>query len=345
MREQLVMGKLIRGSGLTELPGQANSSWSALRSGKRKLSQRTHQSNRPIAKAGDHTGEEEAEIVTVFLYMHGNAFSRGQGHRTDLYKMLRELYPSCYVATFDYRGYADSEGTPTEEGVIQDGLAMFEWVVTYLSRHHSMSSHERSSTAPSCHVQVILWGHSLGTAVSSAVAEKVSGQPHLRKHLGGLVLEAPFSDIVSASIGYSYFKHIFKNFLGEQYSTTIAQYALHPHLQFHTKNRIRDIMCPVLICHGERDSEIHCSHSEILFDHLRGDDDLEGRWDRDDVNHGESTLEVGRSRRGFPVYMLTMANGSHNNLCTFPILYTYLSHFLLECDDYLPASTADHDPI
>lgn len=43
---------------------------------------------------------------TVVLYLHGNTASRGSGHRSEVYKLLRKL--NYHVFSFDYRGYADS---------------------------------------------------------------------------------------------------------------------------------------------------------------------------------------------------------------------------------------------
>ncbi len=74
------------------------------------------------------------------------------------------------VLAIAYRGYPGSTGTPTEEGLIADGLA----AVAEAAR--------RAPGAP-----IMLHGHSLGAAVAVAVAERV---PHL-----GLYLEAPFDSL------------------------------------------------------------------------------------------------------------------------------------------------------
>lgn len=74
-----------------------------------------------------------------------------------------------------YRGYPGSTGSPSEGGLIQDGLAAYRFVA------------ERAPGAP-----ILLHGHSLGTAIAVAVAET---SPHL-----GLYLEAPF-DSMSHVVG------------------------------------------------------------------------------------------------------------------------------------------------
>lgn len=69
-----------------------------------------------------------------------------------------------------YRGYPGSTGSPSEDGLIQDGVAAY------------IAAAERAPGAP-----ILLHGHSLGAAIAVAVAERT---PHL-----GLYLEAPFDSL------------------------------------------------------------------------------------------------------------------------------------------------------
>jgi fermentation-respiration switch protein FrsA (DUF1100 family) len=72
-----------------------------------------------------------------------------------------------------YRGYPGSTGTPSEDGLIRDGLAAVAVAL------------ERAPGAP-----ILLHGHSLGAAVAVAVAEHVQAV--------GLYLEAPFDAMIHA---------------------------------------------------------------------------------------------------------------------------------------------------
>lgn len=74
------------------------------------------------------------------------------------------------VLAFAYRGYPGSTGTPTEEGLIADGEAMIDFV------------RQEAPRSP-----LVLHGHSLGTGVAVAMAE--------RHETKALVLEAPFSSL------------------------------------------------------------------------------------------------------------------------------------------------------
>lgn len=74
------------------------------------------------------------------------------------------------VLALAYRGYPGSTGSPSEEGLIRDGIAAYLAAV---------------SRAPGA--AILLHGHSLGAAIAVAVAERA---PHL-----GLYLEAPFDSM------------------------------------------------------------------------------------------------------------------------------------------------------
>lgn len=116
----------------------------------------------------------------VFLYMHGNGYSRNAKHRIGLYKVLASL--GCHVVALDYRGFGDSDGYPTEKGLIDDSLTAFNWIKTNTNRS-----------------PIYLWGHSLGTAVAIGLANNLAERdiPTM-----GLILEAPFSNMKDAAMGH-----------------------------------------------------------------------------------------------------------------------------------------------
>lgn len=74
------------------------------------------------------------------------------------------------LLTIAYRGYPGSTGSPSEAGLVQDGLAAHAF------------ARQRATDAP-----ILLHGHSLGAAVAVAVAERA-------EHIG-LYLEAPFNSM------------------------------------------------------------------------------------------------------------------------------------------------------
>ncbi|VDN39839.1 unnamed protein product [Gongylonema pulchrum] len=107
----------------------------------------------------------------VVVYLHGNS---SQESRCGLYNVLANL--NFHVLALDYRGYGDSNGSPTESGIIEDAVEIFNYA--------------RSRSGGNL---VFLWGHSLGTAVATAAAMHLSesGSPPV-----GLILESPFNNLL-----------------------------------------------------------------------------------------------------------------------------------------------------
>lgn len=64
------------------------------------------------------------------------------------------------MLAIDYRGYADSEGIPSEEGLALDGRAAWDWAIANGARPDN----------------IVLVGQSLGTGVAAKVAARLSGE-------------------------------------------------------------------------------------------------------------------------------------------------------------------------
>ncbi|XP_077585242.1 lysophosphatidylserine lipase ABHD12 isoform X2 [Stigmatopora nigra] len=109
----------------------------------------------------------------AILYLHGNTGTRGGDHRVQLYKVLGSL--GYHVVTFDYRGWGDSPGSPSEGGMTSDALSVYEWLK------------KRRGRGP-----LYVWGHSLGTGVATNLVRRLCdvGSPP-----DALILESPFTNI------------------------------------------------------------------------------------------------------------------------------------------------------
>ena len=112
----------------------------------------------------------------VILYLHGNGYNRSQPHRVALYKVFLSL--GYYVLSIDYRGYGDSTNiSPTEKSVVTDARAALAWLTSKLGDK----------------VKIVVWGHSLGTAIASHMIAEFDLETGGTSPVSGLVLEAPFN--------------------------------------------------------------------------------------------------------------------------------------------------------
>lgn len=172
----------------------------------------------------------------IVLYVHGNGGTRAGAHRSRLYKRLAYEH-DYHIVTFDYRGYADSTNLqPTTYGLCADATFMYRWLLKQPG-----VSKER----------IIVWGHSLGTAVAvQMVADlPVDIQP------SKLILEAPFDSVANAIANHPFstpFRIIpyFEYFFVEPIEKSND-------MNFDSASRIGDIKStPIMILHAEDDGII-----------------------------------------------------------------------------------------
>ncbi|XP_006745513.1 lysophosphatidylserine lipase ABHD12 [Leptonychotes weddellii] len=154
--------------------------------------------------------------------------SRGGDHRVELYKVLSSL--GYHVVTFDYRGWGDSVGTPSERGMTYDALHVFDWIKA------------RSGDNP-----VYIWGHSLGTGVATNLVRRLCER---ETPPDALILESPFTNIREEakshpfSVIYRYFPGFDWFFLDPITSSGI---------KFANDENVKHISCSLLILHAEDD--------------------------------------------------------------------------------------------
>ncbi|KAK2596832.1 hypothetical protein N8I77_012723 [Diaporthe amygdali] len=122
----------------------------------------------------------------LILSFHGNAGHIAQNTRAPQYRMLTDSAYKWHVIALDYRGFGHSTGSPSEEGLITDASTLVDYAITTLR------------IPPS---RILILGQSLGTAVSSAVAEKFSREKGI--DFAGVVLVAAFSSLPTMLASYS----------------------------------------------------------------------------------------------------------------------------------------------
>ncbi|MBW8734139.1 MAG: alpha/beta hydrolase [Asticcacaulis sp.] len=157
----------------------------------------------------------------VILFLHG------QGGTLELgkWRYVRMHKEGVGYLALAYRGYSGSTGHPTEQGLLIDGLAAYDWL-----KDHGFRNQD-----------IVIHGHSLGTGVATYVATK--------RPAHALILEAPFtaaSDVAS-----------------ERYPFVPVSLLMHD--RFESRVRIKDVHMPLLVIHGTRDSVIPFADGKRLF--------------------------------------------------------------------------------
>ena len=167
------------------------------------------------------------ESDTTLLWFHGNGGNIG--HRVEELALIHARL-GTNVFIFDYRGYGNSEGSPSERGIYRDARAALAYLQT------------RPEPAPEpAREQIVYFGRSLGAAVAIELAGE---QPP-----AGLVLVAPFASLGEmARIAYPFLP--LKWLLGNRYNS---------------EARISKLHQPVLILHGNQDEIVPLSQGEKLL--------------------------------------------------------------------------------
>lgn len=163
----------------------------------------------------------------MILYFHGNGGNRQ--HRVRHVAMLAEH--GADVLIFDYRGYAENAGAPSEEGLAKDARAFW-----------SLITDEMNIPAE----RVVLLGESLGGGVAVALAAEMSraGTPP-----GGLIIRSSFSSMVDAA--------------AEHYPWLPVRWVLRD--RYESIKVIDDVACPILVLHGDADKIVPLRLGKKLY--------------------------------------------------------------------------------
>lgn len=156
------------------------------------------------------------------LMCHGNGGNIGD--RLHPISLFHEL--GFNVLIFDYRGYGESAGTPSEEGTYQDAQAAWRYLV------------EKRNTPPE---KIVVFGRSLGGAVAAGLVERVIP--------AALILEATFTSIPDMGVRLYPWLPI----------RMLSRY------RYNTLARLERINCPVLVAHSRDDNMIPFEHGQRLF--------------------------------------------------------------------------------
>lgn len=158
----------------------------------------------------------------TILFFHGNAGNIS--HRISYLTMFKQLGYNTLL--FDYRGYGQSSGTPSESGTYLDAQAVW--------RHLTATQKIASE-------QIVLFGESLGGAMAAWLAA--------REKPGLLVLASTFTSVPDLAAQIYPFLPV----------RWISRF------DYNTLESLHSVTCPVFIAHSPQDEIIPFQHGQRLF--------------------------------------------------------------------------------
>jgi len=169
--------------------------------------------------------------VGTLLFFPGNGFHREK--RGTTCRVLSEMGLDVFL--FDYRGYAENPGRPTEDLISTDARAIWR----------SLTEQRKIPAG-----EIVIYGESLGGGVSTRLAAELCVKGALP---GGLILCATFSSLLDAAI-HNYGWLPVRRVLIERY----------PSIEL-----IHQVTCPLLVMHGEQDRVVPFALGRQLFEAAR----------------------------------------------------------------------------
>ena len=125
-----------------------------------------------------------------------------------------------------WRGFSGNDGKPSEKGLYKDGESAIDWLI-------KKGASERN---------FILYGESLGTGVATHLAQN--------KNFAGVILETPFTSMIDAA--KKFYPYIPVKLLLKD--------------KFENYKKIKNIMSPILVMHGEIDQIIPFSMGQKIYE-------------------------------------------------------------------------------
>ncbi|KAF2214577.1 hypothetical protein CERZMDRAFT_110203 [Cercospora zeae-maydis SCOH1-5] len=264
--------------------------------------------------------------ANVVVSFHGNAGHIAQGWRPAANRLIATM-PNTHVFTIDYRGFGHSTGTPTEAGLIIDGVALVDYIM------------QVTKVPPE---RIVILGQSLGTAVSAAVAlyfadrknimlpsslhdlrlSHTSDQNTRPTSFAGVVLAAPFSSIPTLLLTYRIggflplllplgrFPFMSEMLMAKvvdtwQTADRLREY-YHARASTSKPNDSAHITGSIQIIHALNDADIPFHQSEMIYRRIFGNRDADDALDTDELeskeltagNKGTAVFDI--KRDGFP---------------------------------------------
>ena len=158
----------------------------------------------------------------TLVFFHGNAGN-----------LENRIYKLNLIKDFDinflivaYRGFSGNKGKPSETGLYEDARSTLAWLAKQGVKED----------------KIILYGESLGTGVSTEVAQN--------KKFAGIILESPFTSMVDAGKFYYFYLPV-SLLLKDRYETI---------------KKLKNIKIPILVMHGKKDKIVPFHMGKKVFE-------------------------------------------------------------------------------
>ena len=165
--------------------------------------------------------EHPANTKNTLLMFHGNAGPI----ENRFYKINKLSKYKQNILLISWRSYSGNEGNPTEEGLYDDARSAIKWL------------EDKDINIK----DIIIYGESLGTAVSIEVAQKASFK--------GIILEAPFTSMIDAA----------------KYHYPYLPVGIMLKDKYLSDQKIKNINSPILIMHAMGDDIVPFRMGKTMF--------------------------------------------------------------------------------
>ncbi len=157
----------------------------------------------------------------TLVYFQGN--NGNLSYRTDKIKSF--INHGFGIMAVSYRGYGNSEGKPSEEGLYKDARSSID----YLIKHNINVSN------------LVFYGESLGSGIAVQMGTEYSAH--------AVILESPYTSVTDVA--------------QERYPIIPVKTLIKDH--FDSKSKIKNVKAPILIMHGYKDTVVPIAQGKSLF--------------------------------------------------------------------------------
>lgn len=275
--------------------------------------------------------------------------NRGAPIRIQAYNHFASL--GCNVVAIDYRGFGDSHGTPTEQGLLRDARSAYKWIIQ--RRRAAANLVGLATDSPDLSANILVSGQSLGTGVASRLALDLVDIGHPPE---AVLLLAPYTSIRNLITSYRLGgifpifwplslskslldlanRYLYTHFESDKALSTVVcggranlteEQKRHSHLNYllSTQELAEDLelqpractaVPTIVIAHADNDLIIPHSHGQALFDTVR-----QARYDDEqepvkvNVEHFSwGTLHSARLTASRELILVKSRKGGHNGL-------------------------------